>query len=96
MELATYYGLMIEDFHLMFAGGEAADRLFNQGEADALFQVCTLNNDYVSRMMRQAHAQLSPLEQAEALRVHHPALEVASIPKVYIRVIKNIGSKTPS
>lgn len=81
MELATHYGFAIEDFHLLFASGEAADRLFDRGEADALFRVRTLNNDYVSRMVRQAHAQLLPLEQAEALKIQHPALEAASIPK---------------
>lgn len=41
----------------------------------------TLNNDYIAHIVQQTRAQILPIEQAEALRVRHPALEPALIPK---------------
>lgn len=81
LELATHYGLNLTDFELSFATGAEADDLFRRKEVDALFRVRTLNNDYIARMVQQTRAQILPIEQAEALRVRHPALEPALIPK---------------
>jgi uncharacterized protein len=81
LELATHYGLKLDDFELSFAPGAGADEQFRQKQVDALFRVRTLNNDYIARMVQQTHAQILPIEQAEALRVRHPALEPARIPK---------------
>ncbi|MDX2216689.1 MAG: TAXI family TRAP transporter solute-binding subunit [Oculatellaceae cyanobacterium bins.114] len=81
MELATHYGFSLESFQLNFVSNQQADELFRQKKADALFRVRTLNNDYITRVVQQAQGQLLPIEQAEALRVHHPTLESAVIPK---------------
>lgn len=81
LELATHYGLKLTDFALSFATGAEADEQFRQKAVDALFRVRTLNNDYIARMVQQTHAQILPIEQAEALRVRHPALEPARIPQ---------------
>jgi len=81
LELATHYGLNLNDFVLSFANGAEADELFRQKDVDALFRVRTLNNDYIARMVQQTHAQVLPIEQAKALQVRHPALEPALIPK---------------
>jgi uncharacterized protein len=81
LELATHYGLKLEDFELSFANGADADDLFRRKEVDALFRVRTLNNDYIARMVQQTHAQILPIEQAKALQIRHPALEPALIPK---------------
>lgn len=81
LELATHYGLKLEDFDLMFADSAEADELFRQKQVDALFRVRTLNNDFIARMVQQTHAQILPIEQAKALQVRHPALEPTLIPK---------------
>jgi uncharacterized protein len=81
LELATHYGLNLNDFELSFANGADADERFRQKEVDALFRVRTLNNDYIARMVQQTHAQIIPIEQAKALQVRHPALEPAVIPR---------------
>lgn len=81
LELATHYGLKLEDFGLTFASGAEADELFRQKQVDALFRVRTLNNDFIAHMVQQTHAQILPIEQAKALQVRHPALEPALIPK---------------
>lgn len=81
LELATHYGLKLDDFNLSFATGAEADELFRQKQVDALFRVRTLNNDYIARMVQQTRAQILPIEQAKALQVRHPALESAMIPK---------------
>lgn len=80
-ELATHYGLQLNDFELSFANGADADEQFRQKKVDALFRVRTLNNDYITRMVQQTHAQILPIEQAPALQVRRPALEPAVIPK---------------
>ncbi len=81
MELATHYGFNLSSFQLNFVSNQQADELFRQRKADALFRVRTLNNEYITQVVQQAQGQLLPLEQAEALRVHHPTLEPAVIPK---------------
>ncbi|HEY9877805.1 MAG TPA: TAXI family TRAP transporter solute-binding subunit [Leptolyngbyaceae cyanobacterium] len=81
LELASHYGLNIESFELAFASDQQADELFRQKQADALFRVRTLNNPYINRVVQQAEGQLLPIEQAEAMKIRHPALELASIPK---------------
>jgi uncharacterized protein len=81
LELATHYGLKLTDFELSFANGAEADEQFRRKEVDALFRVRTLNNDYITRMVQQIHAQILPIEQAQALQVRHPALEPHLIPK---------------
>lgn len=81
LELATHYGLKLTDFVFSFAPGAEADELFRQKKVDALFRVRTLNNDYIAHVVQQTRAQVLPIEQAEALRVRHPALEPALIPK---------------
>ncbi len=81
LELATHYGLKLEDFNLTFASGDEADELFRQKQVDAMFRVRTLNNDYITRMVQQTHAQILPIEQAKALQVRHPALTPALIPR---------------
>lgn len=80
LELATHYGLKLEDFELSFANGAEADEQFRRKEVDALFRVRTLNNDYIAHMVQQTRAQIIPIEQAKALQVRHPALAPALIP----------------
>lgn len=80
MELATHYGFSLENFQLNFVSNQQADELFRQKQADAMFRVRTLNNEYITRVVQQAQGQLLPIEQAEALRVHNPTLESAVIP----------------
>lgn len=81
LELATHYGLNIESFELIFASDQQADDRFRQKQADALFRVRTLNNPYINQVAQQAEGQLLPIEQAEAMKIRHPALEPAWIPK---------------
>jgi uncharacterized protein len=81
LELATHYGLKLEDFELSFANSAQADDLFRRKDVDALFRVRTLNNDYIAQMVQQTHAQILSIEQGKALQIRHPALEPALIPK---------------
>ncbi len=81
MALAKYYGLDVQSLMLRFASDRQADDLFRQKQAEALFRVRTLNNKYLARVVRQTQAELLPIEQAEALQIGHPALEVGSIPQ---------------
>lgn len=81
LELATHYGLRLEDFELSFANGAEADERFRRKEVEALFRVRTLNNDFIARMVQQTHAQILPIEQAQALQIRHPSLKPSLIPK---------------
>lgn len=79
--LANYYGLKLENFQLNFVNDQQSDALFRQKQADALFRVRTLNNEYITQLVQQVQGQPLAIEQAEALRVHTPSLEAAVIPK---------------
>lgn len=81
LDLITHYGLNLDSFQLNFVSDQEADGLFRQQQADALFRVRTPNNAYITRVVREAQGRLLPIDQAEAMRVRHPALESAIIPK---------------
>jgi TRAP transporter TAXI family solute receptor len=81
LELATHYGFDLKQFELIFADDHHADELFRRHQADALFRVRTLNNEYITHLVQETQGQLLPIEQAEALKIHHAALEPAIIPK---------------
>jgi uncharacterized protein len=54
---------------------------FEQNQADAVFRVRTLGNEYVTRAIQQWQGQLLPISQAKAMQISNPAFEYAQIPR---------------
>ncbi|OUC13521.1 MAG: hypothetical protein B0A82_17140 [Alkalinema sp. CACIAM 70d] len=82
-EVTHYYGLDSVNLQTTPCQPPLSDRSdsFETQQADGVFRVRTLGNDYIAMLVRQFHGQLIPIAQAEALQINHPALEVATIPQ---------------
>ncbi|MBD2329856.1 TAXI family TRAP transporter solute-binding subunit [Alkalinema sp. FACHB-956] len=82
-EVTQYYGLDPVDLQTTPCQPPLSDRAdgFETRQADGVFRVRTLGNDYIEKLVRQFHGQLIPIEQADALQIHNPAFETATIPQ---------------
>ncbi|BAY39799.1 TRAP transporter solute receptor TAXI family protein [Nostoc sp. NIES-2111] len=58
-----------------------ADKDFLGKKADALFRVRALGNRSISALVQKSSGRLVAIEQAEAMKILHPALESAIIPE---------------
>jgi uncharacterized protein len=54
---------------------------FEQNQADAVFRVRTLGNQYVTQAIQNWQGQLVPIAQAQAMQISNPAFEYAQIPR---------------
>lgn len=79
--LAEHYGLRQQDFQSKILSEAEADLAFSRNEVDAVFRTRLLSNDRIRRLVQKNRGRLIAIEQGEAMKIEHPALMVATIPK---------------
>ena len=57
------------------------DKVFCKGKADVVFHVRRAGNDSIRQLLKDCKGKLIPIEQAEAMKIEHPDLNEATIPK---------------
>ena len=57
------------------------DEAFCKGKADVVFHVRRAGNDSIRQLLKDCKGKLIPIEQAEAMKIQHPDLNEAIIPK---------------
>ncbi len=80
LRVADHFHLNERDFSFVGASDGAADDAFAGGQADALFRVRALGNPTIQRLVNTQKVRFLPIAQAEAMKIHHPAFELAFIP----------------
>lgn len=90
-QVAEHFGLNEKNFKItgldssgnsiLNYNDEAADKDFLDNKADALFRVRAPGNRSISRLVQKSGGRLVPIEQAEAMKILHPAFESANIPR---------------
>jgi TRAP transporter TAXI family solute receptor len=88
INIAKHYGLK-EGVDIKITGlnqskfydDKQAEEDFKFKRADALFRVRALGNQGIAKVVQQHGGRLVPIEQAEAMKIKHPAFESAIIPK---------------
>jgi uncharacterized protein len=81
IQIAEHFGLTKQDFTFIGSDDQAADTAFERGQVDAVFRVRAIGNTQIANLIQNHGGRLIPIEQAEAMRVKHPAFEPAKLPK---------------
>jgi uncharacterized protein len=81
IQIAEHFGLKENDFTFIGSDDQAADTAFERGQVDAVFRVRAIGNTQIANLIQNHEGRLIPIEQAEAMRVKHPAFEPAKLPK---------------
>ena len=81
LQVAQHFGLAEKDFTFIGDGDRNSDLAFQQGQVDAIFRVRAIGNFQIATLIRNNGGRLIPIEQAEAMRVKHPAFEPTKLPK---------------
>ncbi len=81
LEVAAHYGLQESDFIFVGDSDQAADQAFQQKQAAAVFRVRAAGNRSVAELVQQYQGRLIAIEQAQAMRIKHPAFQAAQIPQ---------------
>ncbi|MEO0986319.1 MAG: TAXI family TRAP transporter solute-binding subunit [Cyanobacteria bacterium J06639_14] len=81
LEIANHFGLAAEDFIFVGVDDEEAADAFRHNQVDAIFRVRALGNRVVQDLVEHHRGQLLPIEQAQAMKIQHPAFGLATIPK---------------
>ena len=79
--LAEHYGLDADDFVALPMDTEAADFAMMVGAVDAVFRVRAPGNASIQALIANIPTHLVPIDQAAAMRLKQPALQLGSIPK---------------
>lgn len=80
-QIAAHFGLTEKDFTFIGADDQSTEVAFQQKQVDATFRVRAIGNSQVADLIKNHNARLIPIDQAEAMRLKHPAFESAKIPK---------------
>ncbi len=81
LQIAQHFGLSDQDFKFVGDSDQAADLAFQQKQVDAVFRVRAIGNTQIANLITAHGGRLVPIDQAEAMRVKHPAFEPAKLPK---------------
>lgn len=81
LQVAQHFGLVEKDFTFIGDSDQNSDLAFQQGQVDAIFRVRAIGNSQIATLIRNNGGRLIPIEQAEAMRVKHPAFEPTKLPK---------------
>jgi uncharacterized protein len=81
LQIAQHFGLTDQDFKFVGDSDQAADLAFQQKQVDAVFRVRAIGNTQIANLITAHGGRLVPIDQAEAMRVKHPAFEPAKLPK---------------
>ncbi len=80
-QIAEHFGLTEKDFIFVGDDDKSTEIAFQQKQVDATFRVRAIGNTQIADLIKNHNARLIPIEQAEAMRLKHPAFESAKIPK---------------
>jgi uncharacterized protein len=81
LQVAEHFGLTEQDFTFVGEDDPIADVAFQQKQVDAVFRVRAIGNAQIAELIQSHGGRLIPIDQAEAMRVKHPAFEPTQIPK---------------
>jgi uncharacterized protein len=81
MEVANHYGLKLNDLQFVGTNPEQVSTAFRENRIDALFSVRAPGSQAITEFVQQYQGQLLAIEQAEAMRIKHPAFEPAIVPQ---------------
>jgi uncharacterized protein len=81
MQIAQHFGLADRDFLFIGDSDKAADVAFKDKQVDAVFRVRAIGNTQIANLIQANGGRLVPIDQAEAMRVKHPAFEAAKLAK---------------
>ena len=81
LQVAQHFGLTEKDFTFIGDSDQNSDLAFQQGKVDAIFRVRAIGNAQIATLIRDHGGRLIPIEQAEAMRVKHPAFEPTKLPR---------------
>lgn len=81
LQVAQHFGLSDKDFTFIGDSDKSADIAFKEGNVDAVFRVRAVGNSQIANLIQNSGGRLIPIEQAEAMRVKHPAFESTKLPK---------------
>ncbi len=79
--LADHYGLTASDFEALTMTPEAANFALAAGAADAAFRVRAPGNRSIQSLIESGPMRLIAIDQAAAMRLKQPAIELGTIPK---------------
>lgn len=79
--LAEHYGLQPKDLTEFDLSEQAADAAFSSNKVDAVFRVRSPGNQSILSLVQKSRGRLVPVEQAAAIKIKKPEVEVAVIPK---------------
>jgi uncharacterized protein len=81
LQVAQHFGLTNKDFTFVGDSDQLADAAFQQKQVDAVFRVRAIGNTQIAALIQSNGGRLVPIDQAEAMRLKHPAFEPAKLPK---------------
>ncbi len=81
LQIAQHFGLTEKSFTFVGDSDQAADDAFQLKQVDAVFRVRAIGNAQIADLIQSHGGRLVPIDQAEAMRVKHPAFEPAKLPK---------------
>ena len=81
LEVAEHYGLQKADFIFVGSSDQEAEQAFRQKQAAAVFRVRAAGNRSVAELVQRDQGRLIAIEQAQAMRIKHPAFQAAQIPQ---------------
>ncbi len=81
LQVAQHFGLTDKDFTFVGDSDQSADTAFQQKQVDAVFRVRAIGNAQIANLIQFSGGRLVPIDQADAMRVKHPAFEPSKLPK---------------
>jgi TRAP transporter TAXI family solute receptor len=91
LAVARHFGLSKQDFKItgLDSSGnpvpgyndQSADQDFRENKADAVFRVRAVGNKSIANLVNNYQGRLVSIPQGEAMKIKHPAFEVAIIPQ---------------
>jgi len=81
LEVAEHYGLQKTDFIFVGNSDQETEQAFQQKQVAAVFRVRAAGNRSVDELVQRYQGRLIGIEQAQAMRIKHPAFQAAQIPQ---------------
>ena len=79
--LADHYGLAASEFEALPMSTDAANFAMSAGAVDAVFRVRAPGNTSIQELIEGSPTHLVAIDQAAAMRLKQPAIELGTIPK---------------
>ncbi|WP_293152484.1 MULTISPECIES: TAXI family TRAP transporter solute-binding subunit [unclassified Microcoleus] len=79
--MSEHYGLKEQDFIFTSTSWTEANKLFSNGDVDAIFRVLPPGSSLVKDLLQNTEGKLVPIDQGSAMKIRLPYLEADLIPK---------------